>query len=151
MAIAKATALILGAALVFAGSLISAAATTDETAQALVQQRTTFSGKSLYSTYCSTCHGPEAKGNGPFAASMKKRPADLTQLLKQNQGSYPAERIAKTIDGRENAGAHGYSDMPVWGDAFSKTREDFDEQAVHEKIEALVKYIETLQEKPASR
>jgi mono/diheme cytochrome c family protein len=151
MAIAKATALVLGGALVFAGSLMSAAATNDRSAQAPLQARTMFSGKSLYSTYCSTCHGAEAKGNGPFAAAMKKRPADLTQIFKQNQGNYPAERIAKIIDGRENAAAHGYTDMPVWGDAFSKTREDSDEQAVHDKIEALVKYIETLQEKPATR
>jgi mono/diheme cytochrome c family protein len=148
MRIVKTTALIAGAALVFAGSLISAAATAQGTAQAPVQQRTMFSGKSLYTTYCATCHGTEGKGNGPFASSMKKRPADLTQLAKQNQGTYPAERVAKTIDGRENAGAHGYSDMPVWGDAFSKTREDNSPEAVREKIDALVRHIETLQEKP---
>lgn len=36
-------------------------------------------GKSLYVKHCSTCHGPDGKGDGPSAAALKPRPRDVTQ------------------------------------------------------------------------
>lgn len=35
-------------------------------------------GKALYQQYCSTCHGPQGKGNGPAAAAMRPKPRDHT-------------------------------------------------------------------------
>lgn len=113
-------------------------------------QRTAFSGKPLYSTYCATCHGTTAKGDGPFAKSLRKRPPDLTQLARQNQGTFPADRVTKIIDGRDPAVGHGNSDMPIWGDAFSRTKEDSDPESVQLKIEAIVKYLDSLQERSPS-
>jgi mono/diheme cytochrome c family protein len=113
------------------------------------QRQTSFPGKSLFSTYCASCHGATAKGDGPFAASLRKRPSDLTQLAKLNAGTFPAEAVAKSIDGREMAVAHG-ADMPVWGDAFSRTREDSDPESVRLKIKSIVQYIESLQERPVT-
>ena len=36
------------------------------------------SGKALYQQYCSACHGPQGKGNGPAAAAMRPKPRDHT-------------------------------------------------------------------------
>lgn len=35
-------------------------------------------GEALYGPNCATCHGPDAQGNGPAAASLPVKPADLT-------------------------------------------------------------------------
>jgi mono/diheme cytochrome c family protein len=35
-------------------------------------------GRALYQQYCSTCHGPQGKGNGPAATAMNPKPRDHT-------------------------------------------------------------------------
>ena len=112
-------------------------------------QSTAFDGQALFKTYCATCHGASGKGDGPFTPSLRKRPPDLTQLTKLNQATFPAERVTKAIDGRDAARPHGPVDMPVWGDAFTRTTHDNDPESVRRKIEALVKFVESLQERPS--
>ncbi len=34
-------------------------------------------GQALYDERCSSCHGPEGKGDGPAAAALDPKPADL--------------------------------------------------------------------------
>jgi mono/diheme cytochrome c family protein len=104
-----------------------------------------YSGNSDYQVYCSSCHGAEARGDGTIAKSLKKRPADLTQLSKRNNGLYPEERVFKTIDGRKGS-AHD-ADMPAWGDVFAKATESAGAENTARRIDTLVKYIETLQAK----
>jgi cbb3-type cytochrome oxidase cytochrome c subunit/cytochrome c553 len=36
-------------------------------------------GKSTYETLCAECHGPKAKGDGPYGAQLKPPPANLTE------------------------------------------------------------------------
>jgi mono/diheme cytochrome c family protein len=103
-------------------------------------------GSGLFSTYCVVCHGADAKGSGPLADSLKRRPADLTALAKVNGGTYPREMVLKIIDGREGVKGHGGGDMPVWGDAFERSV-DAGPQVVKERLDALVDYIATLQVK----
>ena len=43
-----------------------------------------ISGPLQFREYCASCHGMDAKGDGPVAASLKKKPADLTMLSKNN-------------------------------------------------------------------
>ncbi len=105
-----------------------------------------YSGNSDYQAYCSSCHGAEARGDGMIAKSLKKRPADLTQLSKRNNGVYPEEKVFKTIDGRKGGG-HSDSDMPAWGDVFAKASESASPENTALRIDTLVKYIETLQAK----
>ena len=55
------------------------------------------------------------------------------------------------IDGRAAVAAHGSREMPVWGDRY-RAAESGDnpkmvEQRARAQIDALVKYLETLQEK----
>ena len=35
-------------------------------------------GETLFAAHCASCHGPEARGDGPAGASLKTKPADLT-------------------------------------------------------------------------
>jgi len=111
------------------------------------QQRVKFDGGEVFRTYCAVCHGATARGDGPLASGLRKPPPDLTQFAKANQGAYPRELVAKIVDGREPVKGHGGGDMPVWGDAFSRSREDADPESVKQKIQAVVDYLETLQQK----
>jgi hypothetical protein len=66
-------------------------------------------------------------------------------LAKRNGGQYPADIVFRTIDGRQPVRGHGGPDMPVWGDAFLKSRHAGDEAAVKQVIYALVRYLESIQ------
>jgi mono/diheme cytochrome c family protein len=111
------------------------------------QQPAKFDGGDVFRTYCAVCHGTSAKGDGPLAGAMRKPPPDLTQFTKQHQGKFPRDLVGKIIDGREPVTGHGGPDMPVWGDAFSRSLENADPEAVKQKIQALVDYIESVQQK----
>jgi mono/diheme cytochrome c family protein len=104
----------------------------------------------LYREHCARCHGEDARGEGPEAAQLQFRPADLTGLRRRAGGQFPAERVARTIDGRRPLPGHGGTDMPVWGDVMKDSRERYDEAAVRARITSIVKYLETVQE-PARR
>jgi len=111
------------------------------------QQRVKFDGATVFRTYCVVCHGAPAKGDGPLASQLRKAPPDLTLFARNNQGTFPKELVAKIIDGREPVKGHGGGDMPVWGDAFSRSLEDSDPESVKQKIQALVGYVESIQQK----
>jgi mono/diheme cytochrome c family protein len=104
-----------------------------------------FSGSDLYRTYCASCHGKGAKGDGPLAEYMKRRPSDLTAIAARNDGKYDVEMVARIIDGRKPVPGHGGHDMPVWGDAFKLTRDGSSEESVKARVDALVGYLESLQ------
>ena len=73
-------------------------------------------GKGRFMDYCAVCHGGDGKGGGPFVSMLKKQPSDLTMLSKNNDGTFPFDRVFETIDGRGNVGgAHGSAEMPIWG------------------------------------
>ena len=109
----------------------------------------TTPGAEVYRTYCATCHGTSARGDGPLASAMSKKPADLTEIAKRNGGVFPAELVFKTIDGKQPVRGHGGPDMPVWGDAFAKSREAGDADRVKAVIQSLVDYLASIQARPA--
>ncbi|MGE3275355.1 MAG: cytochrome c [Vicinamibacterales bacterium] len=106
-----------------------------------------FDGGEEFRTYCAVCHGSGGRGDGPLAASMTVKPADLTAIAAANGGTFPAEDVFRTIDGRDPVKGHGGKDMPVWGDAFSRSARDSSPEDVKARIDALVRYIERLQVK----
>lgn len=108
-------------------------------------QEASATGGYLFRTYCAACHGESAKGNGPLADSMRKRPADLTEIAKRNKGVFPTEQVFRMIDGREPVKGHGGPDMPVWGDVFSRAVEGGDATVVQKRIDALVAYLAGIQ------
>ena len=100
-------------------------------------------GRRLFTTYCASCHGTAARGDGPVADTLRVRPADLTQLAKD--GPFVADRVHRIIDGRDRyVKAHGSLEMPVWGDAF-KRRDGLSEEGVKARIEAIVRYLQSVQ------
>ena len=64
-------------------------------------------GKAEYQSGCASCHGVDAKGNGPVSKDLKTRPADLTVLAKKNNGVFPVNAVYQIIDGRERVAGHG--------------------------------------------
>jgi len=107
-------------------------------------------GKARFEQYCSGCHGTDGKGDGPLANLLTAKPADLTQLAKNNAGKFPGTKVMRSIDGRDTIRAHGTSDMPIWGTSFkvggsrgSHTSESASRGAAQE----IVQYIQTIQEK----
>ena len=105
----------------------------------------TIAGAELFRTYCATCHGTSARGDGPLADSMRRRPADLTEIAKRNGGTFPGEIVYRTIDGKRPVRGHGGPDMPVWGDAFERSRDGGDAEKVRTLIQSLVDYLEAIQ------
>jgi mono/diheme cytochrome c family protein len=109
----------------------------------------TTTGGEVFKTYCATCHGTSARGDGPLSSSMRVKPPNLTEIAKRNGGVYPSELVFRTIDGRSPVRGHGGPDMPVWGDAFSRSREAGDADRVKAVIRSLVDYLESVQLRPA--
>jgi len=103
------------------------------------------SGSEMFNSYCAPCHGKDAKGNGPAATSLKNPPANLTQLAKKNNGKFPADHVSSVLRSGV-AGAHGSSDMPVWGPLFSSVS-GRDDSIIQMRISNLIRYLESLQEK----
>lgn len=102
------------------------------------------SGRTLFRTHCASCHGADAQGVGPAAAAMRAVPPNLTNFATRNGGVFPSERLRQIIDGR-GIPAHGDGEMPVWGNAFKRTRGGTSEDAVKARIEAIVDYLKSIQ------
>ena len=100
-------------------------------------------GSDLFRAYCATCHGLDAKGAGPVAASLKGKVPDLTLLERNNRGQFPAARIRQVIIGNEVVAAHGPREMPIWGPIFHQVEGDMDWGNV--RVENLVKYLQSIQ------
>lgn len=146
----------LAAVLVLGGAIVgfsSHVALADEPEMGPSGQLT--SGSSDFRQYCAQCHGPKGIGNGPVAPALKKKPANLTLLSKNNGGVFPEEEVRSFIDGTKIAEGHGTREMPIWGYAFMFRQAShtgtggspLSEEQVKHKINRLVEYVKTLQEK----
>lgn len=98
-------------------------------------------GQKLFMQYCATCHGADAKGNGPTAKTLKKAPADLTKIEKID-GKFPKFRIQRVISGEDSLDSHGSREMPVWG---SVLRQKAGPGFAQLEIYNLTNYLESIQ------
>ena len=108
-----------------------------------------YDGGQLFKMHCATCHGATGRGDGPTGAAMRKPPPDLTKFAARNGGVFPTERLRRIIDGREVAASHGDRNMPVWGITLRTSRDGGGYDSVEERINALVRYIQSIQERAA--
>ncbi|HVS15574.1 MAG TPA: c-type cytochrome [Thermoanaerobaculia bacterium] len=102
-------------------------------------------GSSLFRSYCASCHGDGAVGDGAVAEYLKIKPADLTHIAARNGGSFPFAQVVKIIDGREQVKGHGHGEMPVWGDAFRIASGGATEEQAQRKIGQLAHYLWSIQ------
>lgn len=85
----------------------------------LAQEMAVTIGKQEYMAACASCHGEDAKGNGPLADLLDIETPDLS-MITQRMGTdmFPMWNTVVLIDGRSGVRAHG-GEMPVWGDRFN--------------------------------
>ncbi len=106
-------------------------------------------GKLQFRQYCAPCHGMDGTGDGPVADTLKKKPANLTLLSKNNGGKFPYDHVYNMISGKEVVASHGTREMPIWGLVFSRARmpgaPGRTEAQVKQKIETIISYIESVQ------
>jgi hypothetical protein len=108
------------------------------------------SGEQMFNAYCASCHGKNAKGNGPAAPALKGPLPDLTTLAQRNGGKYPTTQVENVIRfGAGTHAAHGTPDMPVWGPIFGSIGGTLgiDSPEVELRITNLAHYLGTLQAK----
>ncbi len=105
-------------------------------------------GMKEFVNYCASCHGSEGKGNGPIVHFLKNKPTDLTQLSKNNNGTFPFERIWGVFDGTHVFAEHGTSEMPIWGYRFIREAQKENRSTNEAKAKALniVLYLQVIQE-----
>lgn len=83
-----------------------------------VSKTSAANGKQMFVNYCAPCHGVDGKGQGPVAATLKKQPANLALLSKNNGGKFPSNHIVSVLEFGSDTPSHGTAQMPVWGPMF---------------------------------
>lgn len=104
------------------------------------------SGAAVFETHCASCHGRLGEGDGPVAATISGTVPNLRTLTERYGGEFPADTVARYIDGRDLPEAHGGRLMPVWGEVFGATERLVPGAAAPgTRIEAITEYLRTLQ------
>ena len=93
--------------------------------QVSAQPTNAFSGHELFDTYCFVCHGSAGRGDGPLAAKLSAKPADLSRSKRSSKELFS---IVKGTNGHNINGV-----MPRWGHTLSDPQ-----------INALVAYLRFL-------
>lgn len=107
------------------------------------------SGRRTYMTRCASCHGLEARGDGPVAEALRTAPTDLTWLADRNGGAFPRDYVIAVVTGTAGIPAHGTREMPVWSDRFDAADGNGARVGaalyLRRTVEALADYLATLQ------
>lgn len=71
-------------------------------------------GAEDFASYCAACHGSSGRGDGPAAAGLDRKPADLTRISARNGGAFPGTAVMAKIWGYTGDRETG-SPMPEFG------------------------------------
>ncbi len=108
-------------------------------------------GARLYITHCAECHGPTGEGDGPKAATLARKPTDLTRLAANNGGTFPYMEVYRVINSGGKVIEHGTGEMPAWEEIFAREPSPMStETAVEARILALIEYLQSIQ-KPTGK
>jgi mono/diheme cytochrome c family protein len=80
------------------------------------QAQSVAEGKSLYASYCSSCHGDQGKGDGVAARSLPVKPADHTNGAVMNQFS---NKFLTDIIAKGGSAVSKSAFMPAWGNSLN--------------------------------
>ena len=137
------------AAVLVLGVAEAAPASDVKEAPITLEQAALDDGQALYAELCASCHGIDAKGNGPAAPALTTPAPDLTELAINNGGVFPTVEVQKSITGQTSVVAHGTLEMPVWGHVLADVRPDTKPGQrwafARLRILALTEYIASLQ------
>lgn len=81
-------------------------------------EKATPTGAEDFATYCAACHGAGGTGDGPAAAGLGRKPADLTGLAERNGGVFPGTKVMAKIWGYTGVtpgNRDGATPMPEFG------------------------------------
>lgn len=126
--------------------LIGAPACQQRPADDNPHEQEVMDGRAAFETYCASCHGVDARGDGPVASVLEVPPPDLTQLKMKFDGVYPSEYVLRTIDGRHEFLSHGTRQMPIWGNIWREDSTAGSEVKVQARLNSLLHYLETIQQ-----
>ncbi len=73
------------------------------------------SGRTVFINSCASCHGLTGRGDGPLAAELEVKPADLTKIAARRAGLWPTVEVMSIIDGYHRR-TLPREKMPVFGD-----------------------------------
>src|ERR1700740_1896716 len=94
---------------------------------------TSTSGREMYSAYCSGCHGKDGR-----AQTLAAR------LSINNQGAYPAHKVAEILRSGTGKPPQGQGYMPVW-EPLLKSMNSESQDVIDLRIRNLTEYVGTLQ------
>ncbi|NJN06107.1 MAG: cytochrome c [Rhodobacteraceae bacterium] len=106
-------------------------------------------GRAFFAENCVSCHGDSGKGDGPAVAGLAKKPTDLTQLSRDNGGTFPTARALSYIWGDPEQ-AHLARVMPQFGGAMAEDLVPVEVDGVFtptpRALAGLLAYLESIQE-----
>lgn len=112
-------------------------------------------GAALFAENCAACHGTEAQGDGPVAATLATQPPDLTRIAARRDGVWPIFEVMSILDGytRETTPR---ADMPILsaltdGPMVDLVADNGLTTQVPAGLLAVADYLESLQSPPPER
>jgi mono/diheme cytochrome c family protein len=109
-------------------------------------------GRQQFEDKCAVCHGISGTGDGVLAQDMTPKPADLTQISKRYNGTFPTSEVFAKIWGRDDEiiSTHAMSEMPAFYVApFLGQDEEFENSAGRlspAQIRNIISFLVTMQE-----
>jgi hypothetical protein len=112
------------------------------------------SGRTAFINSCASCHGLTGRGDGPLAAELEVKPANLTKIAARRDGLWPMVEVMSIIDGYHRR-TLTREKMPIFGDLAEGKLVPFDAgdgrlTPTPVRLIALANYLESIQDPNAT-